>query len=340
MDVKDISIPPASNPSYTSYMHRPARRHPRHRSISDSVACAPFIALPPLEKEETPTTVEFNIDGEVGRSYRCIKEPSESSISSQESDERIPLIFLPPVTRPIDLTTDHSAYNPAEVTAVLRRCNHTPRAISAGLGGGIKRVAGSLAVTRALGDAYLKTPLLSFLPYKIHAPYITARPEVNFKPIAKDNDKVLVLATDGVWERAGGEDILRWVRSFYAERVADTERQSNRRLNLNGANQSDRAANEDSMNVICSEENQSEQERQEQQDDKSEMNFSARREREQVPCNPNPVNKRRKRSRRSNIFQGKFNLGLKRNFNVADVIVPRILNKVRRACNIYLVYMH
>jgi hypothetical protein len=38
-------------------------------------------------------------------------------------------------------------------------------------GGGIKRVAGSLAVTRALGDAYLKTPLLSFLPYKSHAPY-------------------------------------------------------------------------------------------------------------------------------------------------------------------------
>lgn len=57
-----------------------------------------------------------------------------------------------------------------------------PRAISAGVGGGIKRVAGSLAVTRALGDAYLKTPLLSFLPYKSHAPYITARPEVNCRP--------------------------------------------------------------------------------------------------------------------------------------------------------------
>ena len=48
-----------------------------------------------------------------------------------------PAIHLPPVTRPIDLTTDHSAYNPAEVTAVLRRCNNAPRAISAGVGGGI-----------------------------------------------------------------------------------------------------------------------------------------------------------------------------------------------------------
>ncbi|OEU15825.1 protein serine/threonine phosphatase 2C, partial [Fragilariopsis cylindrus CCMP1102] len=117
--------------------------------------------------------------------------------------------------RPIDLTTDHSAYNPAEVTAVLRRCNNCPRAISSGMGGGIKRVAGSLAVTRALGDAYLKTPQLSFFPYKTHSPYITARPEVNCRHIVKGEggDKVVVLATDGVWERAGGEDILRWART-------------------------------------------------------------------------------------------------------------------------------
>jgi serine/threonine protein phosphatase PrpC len=82
------------------------------------------------------------------------------------------------------------------VTAVLRRCNNAPKAISAGMGGGIKRVAGSLAVTRALGDAYLKTPKLSFLPYKKHAPYITARPEVNCRLLVKEGDKVLILATD------------------------------------------------------------------------------------------------------------------------------------------------
>eukprot|EP00536_Pseudo-nitzschia_multiseries_P015713 jgi/Psemu1/263171/estExt_Genewise1Plus.C_9370009 len=138
---------------------------------------------------------------------------SSSSLPSEDSREFPPAIILPPNVRPIDLTTDHSAYNPAEVTAVLRRCNNAPRAISAGLGGGIKRVAGSLAVTRALGDAYLKTPRLSFFPYKTHTPYITARPEVNCRPLVKGGDKVLMLATDGVWERAGGEDVLRWVRT-------------------------------------------------------------------------------------------------------------------------------
>jgi hypothetical protein len=35
-----------------------------------------------------------------------------------------------------------------------------------GSAGGVNRVAGSLMVTRALGDAYLKRPSLSFQPYK------------------------------------------------------------------------------------------------------------------------------------------------------------------------------
>eukprot|EP00957_Ditylum_brightwellii_P136501 10409837-Ditylum_brightwellii.AAC.1 len=94
-----------------------------------------------------------------------------------DSPSHPPPMPLSPLMRPIDLTTDHSAYNPAEVTAVLRRCNNAPRVIPAASGGGIKQVAGSLAVTRALGNAYLKTPRLSFFLYKRHASYITARPE-------------------------------------------------------------------------------------------------------------------------------------------------------------------
>ena len=147
---------------------------------------------------------------------------------------QLPPLLLPPppplplssLMRPIDLTTDHSAYNPAEVTAVLRRCNNAPRAISSASGGGIKRVAGSLAVTRALGDAYLKTPRLSFFPYKRHAPYITARPEVNCRLLSKGGGRVLILATDGVWERCSGDDVLRWVRSYYNERIAGAENHS------------------------------------------------------------------------------------------------------------------
>ncbi|KAL3777664.1 hypothetical protein ACHAW5_010988 [Stephanodiscus triporus] len=129
----------------------------------------------------------------------------------------LPLSLL---MRPIDLTTDHSAYNPAEVNAVLRRCNNAPKAISSASSGGIKRVAGSLAVTRALGDAYLKTPRLSFFPYKRHAPYITARPEVNCRVLTKGADRILTLASDGVWERASGDEVLRWVRNFYNSEIA------------------------------------------------------------------------------------------------------------------------
>ena len=83
-----------------------------------------------------------------------------------------------------------------------------------------KPVAGSLAVTRALGDAYLKTPRLSFFPYKRHAPYITARPEVNCRVLTKGADRILTLASDGVWERASGDDVLRWVRNYYNARIA------------------------------------------------------------------------------------------------------------------------
>jgi len=136
-----------------------------------------------------------------------------------------PPLPLSMLMRPIDLTTDHSAYNPAEVTAVLRRCNNAPRAISSASSGGIKRVAGSLAVTRALGDAYLKTPRLSFFPYKRHAPYITARPEVNCRILTKGADRILTLASDGVWERASGDDVLRWVRNYYNARIAGVKEQ-------------------------------------------------------------------------------------------------------------------
>ena len=110
----------------------------------------------------------------------------------------------------IDLSTDHSAHaNAREADLVRERCNNAPRAIvCAKSETGMKRVAGSLAVTRALGDAYLKSPLLSFAPYKKHAPYITAKPEITIRRIEKRrsflDDKILVLASDGIWERASG----------------------------------------------------------------------------------------------------------------------------------------
>lgn len=385
-----------ATPSYMSYMRRPVRRS-RRRAMDDSGPNAPYYALPPLEKDTHRGQSSAMIELEIGdmerrdrRKQRSLPngpaaaaasssnnngsvgsgnmDLSDSSTSSQDSDEAREPIHLPPVTRPIDLTTDHSAYNPAEVTAVLRRCSNAPRAISAGVGGGIKRVAGSLAVTRALGDAYLKTPRLSFLPYKVHAPYITARPEVNCRPVTSTSDKVLILATDGVWERASGEDALRWVRNFYTERIAEAERRNKRRSTKGKATSAKDLPTSvilspnyygirlapaighgstllDSSNNIATNESleatEQEQERQDDQNQKLDPQAvdidtggrSRGRKRDSTMArSPSPPsNKRRKRSgRRGNAFQ----CGWSRSSSVADVIVRRVLNKVRRARNI------
>lgn len=306
---------------------RVARQKSARRRAADDLTAGPYIAMPPLEKEEAPKTVNFEFETDIERlegRRTGNKDHSDSSTSSLDSDDVLPLVHLPPVTRPIDLTTDHSAYNPAEVTAVLRRCNNAPRAISAGVGGGIKRVAGSLAVTRALGDAYLKTPQLSFLPYKSHAPYISARPEVNCRPLVKGGDKVLILATDGVWERASGEDSLRWVRNFYEERVAEAERRKSRRLNNVDKTTVDKtSSNEDTDEQPVGKNSQEASERDlfERSEPEVPQNLSKRDL--DLARSPSPPAKRRKRGRHGRI-----------SYNVADVIVRRVLNKVRRARNI------
>lgn len=174
----------------------------------------------PFKDEEPEDEIKEEIRSvRSGSPTQMDRPPSPTQLVADPPDHPPPMP-LSMLMRPIDLTTDHSAYNPAEVTAVLRRCNNAPKAISSASGGGIKRVAGSLAVTRALGDAYLKTPRLSFFPYKRHAPYITARPEVNCRIITKGADRILILASDGVWERASGDDVLRWVRNYYNARIA------------------------------------------------------------------------------------------------------------------------
>lgn len=125
----------------------------------------------------------------------------------------------------MELTRDHNCYNEAEVESVRERCTTDPRSVSNPSRGGIRRVAGSLAVTRALGDAYLKTPKLSFPPYKMHAPYITAKPEIHIRPIRTEEgsdetlaDKVLVMASDGVWEHASNDTVVGWVQEQFESR--------------------------------------------------------------------------------------------------------------------------
>ena len=354
---------------YASYVRvcRPPRRQSSRRRRYDDLGMMnqPFIALPPLEGFRS---IEIEIDpdcnqrihrhhrihnsnsnsnsnnnddndnsngcgnggtgGGSGNNNEEQSVASSSSPSSQDSREFPPAIILPLATRPIDLTTDHSAYNPAEVTAVLHRCNNCPRAISSGMGGGIKRVAGSLAVTRALGDAYLKTPQLSFFPYKTHSPYITARPEVNCRHIVKGEggDKVVVLATDGVWERAGGEDILRWARTFYAERLAEAERRENKM----GSHQVSECNNTDNNNNNNNNTNEDEDMVDSKQPPSQHEDGTVVNRKRDAPTPPGTSNtgKRRKLTRRATTF------GSRRNSTVAEVIVNRVLNKVRRARNI------
>ncbi len=245
----------------------------------------------------------------------------------------------------------------------MRRCNNAPRAISAGLGGGIKRVAGSLAVTRALGDAYLKTPRLSFFPYKTHTPYITARPEVNCRPIVKGGDKVLMLATDGVWERAGGEDVLRWARTFYSERLAEAERRKNLgRLNkmenqhLNRHSSSDEGdmTLDNTSNATATNNTDCDETSVDSRGDRdteskplgttvadiaiattaATAEASASNPKKRDALSPPPAANAGKRRKLRSSTRRATPFGSRRNSTVADVIVRRVLNKVRRARNI------
>lgn len=107
------------------------------------------------------------------------------------------------LSKAIQLTEDHSANNLDEQLLVRGRCHNAPRAISTGPTG-ICRVAGSLAVTRALGDAYLKVSKMSFGTYKEHCPYITCLPTVSCRNLSspKSGDvQILCLASDGVFEK-------------------------------------------------------------------------------------------------------------------------------------------
>ena len=228
-------------PGMLGYVRRASKRQ---RMNENNVIEQPFVPLPPLRRESSSEEsgfmtmahnhrlLETEDEEDEIKEIRSVRSGSPTQMDRPPSPTQLvadpvhpPPLPLSMLMRPIDLTTDHSAYNPAEVTAVLRRCNNAPKAISSASSGGIKRVAGSLAVTRALGDAYLKTPRLSFSPYKRHAPYITARPEVNCRVLTKGADRILTLASDGVWERASGDDILRWVRNYYNARIAGVKEQ-------------------------------------------------------------------------------------------------------------------
>ena len=70
------------------------------------------------------------------------------------------------------------------------------------------RVAGSLMVTRAMGDGYLKRRKLSSSPFQQYCPYITAQPEMHELELV-DDDAFVVLASDGIWDNLENEEVVR-----------------------------------------------------------------------------------------------------------------------------------
>jgi hypothetical protein len=222
---------------------------------------------------------------------------------------------MSPLVSHFDLTTDHSAYNPKEVRAVIKRSKNARGAISSSVGGGIKRVAGSLSVTRALGDAYLKTPLLSFHPYKRHSPYITARPEIKCRLVDKRRDRFVVLASDGVWEKASGSEMLRWIGNYYNERLDGSAAIRDERADRSSHDSQFRGAHvkdESDINVRTKEE---------AEDAAIQVDTGIKNTRRTFLRGY----KRKKSSNRSSITSTS---------SVSDVIVRRVLNKVKRSRNI------
>ena len=69
------------------------------------------------------------------------------------------------------------------------------------------RVAGSLAVTRAIGDGYLKVPSLSVKPYKDYCPYITCRPTISWRKL-RASDRAIILASDGLYNFVTPEEMV------------------------------------------------------------------------------------------------------------------------------------
>ena len=137
----------------------------------------------------------------------------------------------------ISITHDHTAQNKSEQEAVrartsdplpfrdktqsttVRPCAHqrAPRASASShllIRSGLLRtamplrVAGSLMVTRAMGDGYLKRRKLSSSPFQQYCPYITAQPEMHELELV-DDDAFVVLASDGIWDNLENEEVVR-----------------------------------------------------------------------------------------------------------------------------------
>eukprot|EP00002_Diphylleia_rotans_P005548 TRINITY_DN1470_c0_g4_i1.p1 TRINITY_DN1470_c0_g4~~TRINITY_DN1470_c0_g4_i1.p1 ORF type:complete len:578 (+),score=131.42 TRINITY_DN1470_c0_g4_i1:55-1788(+) len=113
----------------------------------------------------------------------------------------------------IPLSTDQRAADPKEQKIVMARTpDPDPFPIARSTPQGLvmidtPRVAGSLIVTRAFGDGFLKYHELSFLPYQAYVPYISADPEIRTHSLILE-DSCLIIASDGLWDLLSNEDAV------------------------------------------------------------------------------------------------------------------------------------
>lgn len=117
------------------------------------------------------------------------------------------------------ITKDHVCTSPNE-RKVVQAMSNDPNPLRPSVNdttAKFLRVAGSLAITRAVGDGYLKLPALSFEPYLKHLPYITCRPTVRYRKLCKE-DAYLIIASDGLFNFVTASDILKVLKE-YVEQV-------------------------------------------------------------------------------------------------------------------------
>jgi len=94
--------------------------------------------------------------------------------------------------------------------------NTTPANILA-----IDRVAGSLMVTRAIGDAYLKHKEYSYNPLIPHLPYISAEPDINCITL-KPGDDFVIMGSDGLWEHVTNIEAAQLVVEYIQNNPTNT----------------------------------------------------------------------------------------------------------------------
>lgn len=125
----------------------------------------------------------------------------------------------------LPLTCDHNAWNEAELSRLKREHPESEdRTLIVD-----DRLLGVLIPCRAFGDVQLKWSkelqrnvlergfdtealnIYQFTPPHYHTPpYLTAKPEVTYHRL-RPQDKFLVLASDGLWDMLGNEDVVRLV---------------------------------------------------------------------------------------------------------------------------------